>query len=333
MRATAEGNRPEAADGEAGAAGLPRILLRDPVTFGELDVMTPSTAGARSVSYVNRDTGFVYESVNGIVDLTLESRLLSASETRGNYEEASRGPGVDVFQSPLVSFLYERGWRQSFARAGFPGVEREFADAMAFLDRDGEPGGTLVDLSCGSGLFTRRFVSSGKFDQTVAIDLSQTMLEETRRRLGDDMKTFADGRRDPLLIRADVGRLPIVSNSVDKVHAGAALHCWPSPLDAAAEIYRILKPRGLFVATTFLEPSERVTELSGYDEGVEDLMATLSSLQKRLSRGVGVPMQGRSTIRYWRERELRQLLAAVGFTDINRKRSAQYIMITAMKPS
>lgn len=31
-------------------------------------------------------------------------------------------------------------------------------------------------------------------------------------------------------VRADVSRLPFSSGSVDAVHAGAALHCWPSLL-------------------------------------------------------------------------------------------------------
>lgn len=30
-------------------------------------------------------------------------------------------------------------------------------------------------------------------------------------------------------MRADISRLPFVSSSVDAVHAGAAIHCWPSP--------------------------------------------------------------------------------------------------------
>ena len=30
-------------------------------------------------------------------------------------------------------------------------------------------------------------------------------------------------------MRADISRLPFVSGSIDAVHAGAAIHCWPSP--------------------------------------------------------------------------------------------------------
>jgi len=48
-----------------------------------------------------------------------------------------------------VSFLYERGWRESFAQAGFPGIEKEYELAMDFFEN--ARGKTVMDLSCGSG--------------------------------------------------------------------------------------------------------------------------------------------------------------------------------------
>ena len=36
-------------------------------------------------------------------------------------------------RSPLVSFVYERGWRQGFSWGGFPGEAREFDMAMDYL--------------------------------------------------------------------------------------------------------------------------------------------------------------------------------------------------------
>ena len=33
--------------------------------------------------------------------------------------------GFAIVRSPLVSFLYERGWRQNFNRSGFPGRDEE----------------------------------------------------------------------------------------------------------------------------------------------------------------------------------------------------------------
>ena len=63
----------------------------------------------------------------------------------------------NTHRSPLVSFVYERGWRQGFAWAGFPGADREYDIAMDYL-LPAAGGKVLVDMSCGSGLFSRRWV-------------------------------------------------------------------------------------------------------------------------------------------------------------------------------
>ncbi len=40
-------------------------------------------------------------------------------------------------------------------------------------------GGVLLDVSCGSGLFTRRFAQSGDFKAVIALDFSENMLRQT----------------------------------------------------------------------------------------------------------------------------------------------------------
>jgi hypothetical protein len=184
-------------------------------------------------------------------DLTVSSGVQPKA-----YEQRFWG-GTSIFRSPVVSFVYERGWRQGFAWAGFPGVEEEYSLAMDYLQVCGcvfgcgadmwvyvmrggaksagplmlplcfgrqavcgcvpqpraavraaatasshpapfqhqlapavqcpalaataaramcafalQPayGETLVDMSCGSGLFTRRFLKSGRFAGVVAAD-------------------------------------------------------------------------------------------------------------------------------------------------------------------
>lgn len=81
-------------------------------------------------------------------------------------------------RQPLISFVYERGWRQNFASAGFPGKEKEFDMAMNYLTP--VLGGTLIDVSCGTGLFSRLFARSGKFKGVVALDYSETMLKQAQ---------------------------------------------------------------------------------------------------------------------------------------------------------
>ena len=167
-------------------------------------------------------------------------------------------PMRDLFTSPAVSYAYERGWRQGFAQAGFPGADEEakmameyFAPAMSASDS----GRVLVDMSCATGLFTRRFAKSGKYKRVLGCDYSESMLEEARRRIDADSELA--GRRKSTntqldLIRLDVGRIPMQNDSVDALHAGAAMHCWPDLPSAVKEVHRVLKPGGRYFATTFL---------------------------------------------------------------------------------
>jgi ubiquinone/menaquinone biosynthesis C-methylase UbiE len=91
------------------------------------------------------------------------------------------------------------------------------------------------------------------------------MLTEARRRIRAEKKLSGpDAVSTSLdLVRLDVGRIPMQTESVDCLHAGAAMHCWPDLDAAASEIYRVLKPGGRYFATTFL--SSWFSVLSGID--------------------------------------------------------------------
>lgn len=243
---------------------------------------------------------------NGIQDLTLVSGVSNRS-----FEK--RGPNsVEIFKNPFVSGVYERGWRQSFSWAAFPGVDIEADMAMHVL----EPvhGQVLVDMSCGSGLFTRKFLQSDKFSHIVAVDFSPTMLQETQQ-------NFKAASIDPSLyslVQADVARLPFRTGSIPGIHAGAAIHCWPDPLLAMAEMSRVLSPGGVFVGTTFLSFVAPLGEFFGSD----DVFKPLRGAEPQTN-----------DFRWWNEDELRDLCAAVGlenFTVV--KRQFRFIMFSCSRP-
>uniref|UniRef100_A0A453T4C3 Methyltransferase type 11 domain-containing protein n=1 Tax=Aegilops tauschii subsp. strangulata TaxID=200361 RepID=A0A453T4C3_AEGTS len=179
---------------------------------------------------------------------TSKDVFLDLTVTSGMKEYSELKPArTELFRSPLVSYLYERGWRQNFNRSGFPGRDEEFQMAQDYFQS--VAGGILVDVSCGSGLFSRKFASSGAYSSVIALDFSENML----RQCYDYIKQEETPMNTNLaLVRADISRLPFASCSIDAIHAGAAIHCWPSPSNAIAEISRVLKPGGVFVATTFL---------------------------------------------------------------------------------
>lgn len=161
-------------------------------------------------------------------------------------------PMRDLFTSPSVSFAYERGWRQGFSQAGFPGADREFEMAKEYFAPALAQSSVVVDMSCATGLFTRRFAAEDVYDRVLGCDYSDSMLTEARRRIKSEPKLAQLKSTKLDLVRLDVGRLPMQDESVDALHAGAAMHCWPD-LDAGlSEIYRVLKPGGRYFATTFL---------------------------------------------------------------------------------
>lgn len=265
---------------------------------------------------------------NGVIDLCLD-----AGGANGAYKEPPAKSGTKLFQNEAISSIYENGWRQSFSWAGFPGEEKETQIAMRYMDS--AFGGVLLDVSCGSGLFSRQFAKSEKFQCVVASDFSQTMMNQTREYCGKDeiLKGMMEGgvkgdltgdSEDPspslLLLKADVGRLPFKSGSLDAVHAGAAMHCWPSPSLAVAEISRVLKPGGVFCASTFLDP----TAMFENDEAMD----TLSSLFKDSGAGTGGAFN-----QFFSEPELRDLTTKMcGFQGWECERERQFIFFKVVKP-
>uniref|UniRef100_M4CVV1 Methyltransferase type 11 domain-containing protein n=1 Tax=Brassica campestris TaxID=3711 RepID=M4CVV1_BRACM len=217
---------------------------------------------------------------------------------------------TEIFRTPLVSFLYERGWRQNFIWGGFPGPEKEFEMAKDYL----KPvfGGNIIDASCGSGMFSRLFARSELFSRVVALDYSENMLKQCYDFLNQEENLT--NKEKVVLVRADIARLPFLSGSVDAVHAGAALHCWPSPSSAVAEISRVLRPGGVFVATTFI-----------YD-GPFSFIPFLKNLRQELMRYSGSHI-------FLSERELEDLCKAGGLVGFTRVRNGLFIMLSATKPS
>lgn len=212
---------------------------------------------------------------------------------------------VGLVRSPLVSFLYERGWRQNFNRSGFPGPDEEFKMAQEYFKP--AEGGLLVDVSCGSGLFSRKFAKSGAYSKVVALDFSENMLRQCYDFIKQDDTIL---NANLALVRADVSRLPFQSGSVDAVHAGAALHCWPSPSNAIAEICRILRSSGVFVGTTFL----RYTAATPW---------------------IALPFRQRilGSYAYFTEEEIKDLCTSCGLTNYQSKVQQSFIMFSAEKPS
>jgi len=126
-------------------------------------------------------------------------------------------------------------------------------------------------------------VKCGAYGRVLALDYSEAMLQETARRIREEEVPM-----DALtLCRADVAALPLRPASIDALHAGAAMHCWPRLEDGLRQIRLALRPGGRFFATTFFQGAY----------------------------GAGMPRQsGGGSFRFFAdEAELEALLVAAGF--------------------
>ncbi|KAF5955291.1 hypothetical protein HYC85_008147 [Camellia sinensis] len=131
---------------------------------------------------------------------------------------------------------------------------------------------------------------------------------------GEAMPASTELFRNFILVRADISRLPFASSSVDAVHAGAALHCWPSPSAAVAEISRVLRPGGVFVATTYIL------------DGPFAVVPFLRPLRRNIGQFSGSHV-------FLAESELEDLCNACGLVGFTCNRNGQFVMISATKPS
>jgi ubiquinone/menaquinone biosynthesis C-methylase UbiE len=96
-------------------------------------------------------------------------------------------------------------------------------------------GARVVDLGCGSGTFTNLLQRRGY--RCSGVDLSQKLIAIARAKFSDI--EFLEG---------DIENLPFADASFDGVLFSGVLHHFPDLSRCAAEVFRILRPGGRFVA-------------------------------------------------------------------------------------
>ena len=106
-------------------------------------------------------------------------------------------------------------------------------DAIEILKRYKEQIETIVDIGCGTGLSTK--VCTEFANNVIGIEPSEDMLKEAKKKENDKLK-FKQGLGD------DTG----LDNAIaDIVICSQAFH-WMNPKTTLKEVYRILKPNGIF---------------------------------------------------------------------------------------
>ena len=339
VRASAEEVTPDgvfesAPEGMPAAPAEPPTPARPAVTA---PLACPVSLRALDARGFATQSGLKYEKTDGVWNLVIGAAANARAEGPTSLSDIARSflpkelkgllpestyLGTSTFETPQVAFAYERGWRDSFKRAGFPGPDEETKLAESVLLPHAR-NKVLLDASCGSGLFTRRFAKSREYGLVVALDFSQAMLQQARA-FAKEEGLLDDEETAPTFVRADIKRIPFPEETVGGVHAGAAIHCWPDPKSAVAEIARVLEPGGAFCGTTFLSPRLPFLDARAqqtFDAAVREAQALVS--------GPGGPRG----FRQWNVTDLEDLCLECGLVDFRADvRDPGFVFFSARKP-
>jgi SAM-dependent methyltransferase len=219
----------------------------------------------------------------------------------GGRDPTGTHPAQRLMVSRALPLIYQRFWRPLGGRLLMgltgPGTEEEHRMALSMLSI--EPGDRVLDVACGPGNFTRDFGRAASEGLVVGIDASGPMLDVAVRDTTSDNVAY---------IRGDACALPFRDASFDAVCCFAALYLIEEPMQALAEIVRVLAPGG------------RVALLASCNRGPLPARTT-----NAMVRGVtGVRIFGRD--------ELKQALIDDGLVDVDQRVAGLAQFLSGRRP-
>jgi ubiquinone/menaquinone biosynthesis C-methylase UbiE len=174
---------------------------------------------------------------------------------------------------------------------GGDGGEFFLNDTQTIAWLDIQAGNRILDVGCGTGGMARGLAMlTGPTGRVVAVDLSDTMLQEARAR--------SSSIANLEFIKADVHHLPFADASFDRCHARNVFEVVEDPRRALEEMIRVLRPGGIIVIPA---PDYGSLTLDGSDRPLT--RAILNYIGDVESNG-------------WVGRQLPYLFAQAGLTEI-----------------
>lgn len=116
--------------------------------------------------------------------------------------------------------------------------EDELENALFFKHAGAVRGKTVLDVGCGTGLYSIRLAEAGA--DVTAVDVSSKMIEVARRKAQDRGQYI-------WFDQADMSKLPYENRTFDMVVSITALEFADDPLIALMEMARVLKPGGKLI--------------------------------------------------------------------------------------
>jgi SAM-dependent methyltransferase len=118
---------------------------------------------------------------------------------------------------------------------------KQLYKGRTFALLDLRPGQRVLDVGCGTGQDALAMAANvGPTGQVAGVDVSQTMVDEARRRAQETHLPVS-------FLQGDAQRLEFPDDSFDRCRADRTFQHLPDPERALAEMIRVLKPGGLLL--------------------------------------------------------------------------------------
>jgi arsenite methyltransferase len=162
--------------------------------------------------------------------------LMHSDEIKTLVREAYRG--VDEASTAVACKLYDE---EELAQVPQSAVDRALGVGNHLRFADVEPGETILDLGCGSGIDTilaaRR---TGPAGRVIGLDFLPEMLERTAAAAAEA------GLHNVETLEGEMEAIPLQDDSVDHVISNGVINLSPRKARALAECARVLRPGGKF---------------------------------------------------------------------------------------
>lgn len=153
----------------------------------------------------------------------------------------------------------------------------------------------VLDVGCGGGANISRLLK--RCASVTGLDYSEVSVEKSKK-----VNAVAIQSGKCQIVQGDVSKLPFNKEGFDLVTAFETVYFWPGPKESLAEIYRVLKPGGVFFICNEADSK------NAWEDRIEGM-------------------------KIYTPEELRVILEAAGFSDIQitRKEGKPWFALTARK--
>ena len=132
-------------------------------------------------------------------------------------------------QYDQLAKIYDQRWKT------YIGNTLNFVNQWAAIPAEAN----VLDIACGTGEFERLLLQVNPNQQILGIDISTEMLAIAQQKL--------DGYASVKFEQGSATKIPAVDEQFDVVICASSFHYFDQPMDALAEMKRVLKPEGKIV--------------------------------------------------------------------------------------